>query len=432
VLLPTRDPARPVQELLGDVAVYGAAEEIIRPYADGQCLMDPAIVTVDVGFRRPRETALALGIPPNRRRDSLSIATYEKHGDEQTGWRVTVRNIGPRPLRMFVVRRQDKFKVVLTGERAAECGRIALEHLDSGRPQAARQWLEWARAEVPETPFLRLWSYLDRAKEQDLRIMAAALFTEYRPPEAAMSILQQARDKSPSDLVALQIDAALAAGYLRTGRPADALAPLDRLLERYPSEQNLLGKKVQALLEDGQYAQAKQFVADLPETRSNELFRLNLKANIAGLAGDYAEAVEEWTAVLVRKPDDRVVHNNRAWNKLFLDPVPPDVLDEALRATGGGLARTHAELHTLAAAYAETGDTAGAIKVLREAVSGTSEDQLQGADWYIVGRVAEHLGLPSDAQSAYEQVEKERFPGGSAFVLAQRRLKTLAAKPQAP
>jgi hypothetical protein len=126
------------------------------------------------------------------------------------------------------------------------------------------------------------------------------------------------------------------------------------------------------------------------------------------------------------------MRNNRAWAQLFLDPIPSGVLEEALGATSGALTRTHADLHTLATVYAELGDAPNAIKVLREAVSTTTEDQPDAVDWYVIGRLAEHYKLPDDARAAYERVLPSRDRGATTHVLAQRRLKSLAAPEKTP
>ena len=54
-------------------------------------------------------------------------------------------------------------------------------------------------------------------------------------------------------------------------------------------------------------------------------------------------------------------------------------------------------------------------------------NRLDDADYYVLGRLAEKLGVPEFAAGLYQQVqpEKTRPAGGTTWHLAQRRLKAL-------
>ena len=85
-------------------------------------------------------------------------------------------------------------------------------------------------------------------------------------------------------------------------------------------------------------------------------------------------------------------------------------------------------LNTLAAVYAEQGDTAKALENLRASVA-SHGDQIHEADWYVLGRIAEDYRLKSEAVRLYGKLAAPLHPAADdAYGLAQRRLKTLQEK----
>jgi hypothetical protein len=69
------------------------------------------------------------------------------------------------------------------------------------------------------------------------------------------------------------------------------------------------------------------------------------------------------------------------------------------------------------------GKSSEALEDLRRAVEMRGE-RVDGADWYVLGRIAEQYGLDEVAAGLYRKVsaKKDAAPG-DVFVLAQRRLK---------
>jgi hypothetical protein len=54
------------------------------------------------------------------------------------------------------------------------------------------------------------------------------------------------------------------------------------------------------------------------------------------------------------------------------------------------------------------------------------DTRLASIDWFVVGRIAEHLGLPHEARKAYEKIETPTDPGPtSTYELAKKRIVNL-------
>jgi tetratricopeptide (TPR) repeat protein len=445
--LPADNPARVVQDLVGEVAAYGALPAVVRPYADGQCLYDPTLSRLDGYLYRAREASRNSDVPPVRRRDGLGLAEFSSEGDEATGWRVTIKELFARPSRLFVIRRGGGNRVVLAGVQCGECGRIALEHLAAGRTESARQWLEWARAESPpglaligsraSTPFVKLWALLDRNKPEDLKVLAAALQTESLVTPDTIEILKAARDNSPSAPVARQLDWALVGGLSRFGRKAEVLEPLDRLLVHQPADVELNKIKLALHSSLGQFDEAWAILERLKRSRPQDGSIAIMEADLAGESGDYATADRLLGEILKKNPEDAWALNTVAWNKLFFENRSEEdaakMLEHSQAAVRADGTPAHDDLHTLASVQAELNDPIQAMFTLRDAVTASANGEPDHVDWYVVARVAEHYGLPDEARRLYRLVEDEKSSKNDTYELAQRRLRKLdtdAARPQ--
>ena len=79
----------------------------------------------------------------------------------------------------------------------------------------------------------------------------------------------------------------------------------------------------------------------------------------------------------------------------------------------------------MAAVYAELGKTSEALENLRRAVEIRGE-RTDGADWYVLGRIAEQYGLAEVAAGLYRKLPvKQAYAAGDFYLLAQRRLKKM-------
>jgi hypothetical protein len=117
---------------------------------------------------------------------------------------------------------------------------------------------------------------------------------------------------------------------------------------------------------------------------------------------------------------DSIVKINVAWNAVLQGNVDKQALDSALAAAEESGSQDIAVLNTLAAVYAEQGDTLKALENLRASVR-LRGDRTRDADWYILGRIAEDYHLNDEAVRLYQKVRTT----DDVFQVAQRRLKKL-------
>ena len=115
--------------------------------------------------------------------------------------------------------------------------------------------------------------------------------------------------------------------------------------------------------------------------------------------------------------------NSRAWAAVVSGNVNQQVLNDALAAVKQTKQENAVCLHTLATVYAELGKTSEALENLRRAVE-IRGGRIEEADWYVLGRIAEHYGLADVAAGLYRKVPAKQTPlANVVYELAQRRLK---------
>ena len=119
--------------------------------------------------------------------------------------------------------------------------------------------------------------------------------------------------------------------------------------------------------------------------------------------------------------------NNEAWLTLFLPAeLKPagDAANTANRLTQG---RNSAYVHTLAAIQAETGQLKEARQSLvRYLGFFDASTPINASAQYLMGRIAEGLGMPEIAEKFYSALSKPKVDSGDdAYDLAQIRLKIM-------
>ena len=142
--------------------------------------------------------------------------------------------------------------------------------------------------------------------------------------------------------------------------------------------------------------------------------------------GEFQTAENRLRALCSRVKTLSPILNNLAWAAVASGNVDQQALDDALSAVKRTKQENAACLHTLATVYAELGKTPEALENLRRAVEIRGE-RTDEADWYVLGRIAEHYGLGEVAAGLYRKVTtKQALAADDVYALAQRRLKKVA------
>jgi tetratricopeptide (TPR) repeat protein len=159
---------------------------------------------------------------------------------------------------------------------------------------------------------------------------------------------------------------------------------------------------------------------------------LRSRAILAGSQGKFQEAVEQLRHLTATNRAEAVDWNNLAWDELFVNPVPDDVLSNAQRAATLSQNNDAGILHTLCVALAAAGKPGEARSVMLQTMDLMALDEPDGAIWLAFGRIAQECGENETALAAYRKVKAKQREGDdttSNYRLAQRWLKLLADSP---
>jgi transglutaminase-like putative cysteine protease len=401
-------------------------------------IVERDIVANLAGARRQLLTA---GLPPDVLQDILLAAMQEVvAGDEATGWRVQLESQAPGrsdELLVFVIREEGRLRVAATSDMLGGLGLEALRRVTAADLPGARRWLDWARAEIPATrsddplagvPFSDLWIRGAPASLEETRCAAAALAADFVGSEL-VPVLAGCRAAAGEPARQAAFDRAEAAAHARVKRFAEQLAAARRLREAYPDSESAFRAEAAALgpLErwDALREIAEERLGRIPGDTAAE----QALCGIAQSTGALAEQRQCLERLIASGRAGAMEHNNLAWLALVVERVTEDDIEHAQRAASLDEFGNRASLHTLAALYAEVGKAAEAYQVLLQALA-AGDGEPNSHDWYVMGRLAEHYGLPDVARDYYARVENEegRADPSSTYALAQRRLQRLAPR----
>ena len=162
-----------------------------------------------------------------------------------------------------------------------------------------------------------------------------------------------------------------------------------------------------------------------------DIAALRWSARAAMAAGD-SVASERASRVITSRSDATASDfNEQAWNVLFTGrKIGEADLDAARQAVNRSHRKSAFTLHTLATLYAEVGRSEESAATLLESLTARHASEPGPADWYVVGRNAEQLGLPEAAMAAYRRVTPtaDGPAGTDAATLAHRRLERLESR----
>jgi transglutaminase-like putative cysteine protease/Flp pilus assembly protein TadD len=433
--LDPKDPATLMPRFFRALALGGDAWKAVPEVGDDAAggLGPGAIRGLAAGFRRGLRSAS--GMPERVALDAgLSLLESRAEGDPASGLRlVGTMPALASPLTLLVLRQGGGYRLVGTEPAAAGLGAAARRAAEAGDLAAARNLLDLARREATDRsdgkPGMVLAALLPEGREagrEALRLAAAAL-ESFAAPDAVRPVLEAALAASGDPAARRALRWALAAGHVRQGRWADAVPLAAALLAEEPGAARAFDLQAAALVQLGRREELERAVASRLAVAPDDPGALHALVSRAIRADDVADAVTLERRVLATGKATAGDHNNLAWALLFREPLEPEALEEARRAVLMTSEKESAYLHTLATVHAARGEAAEAMQVLRQAVEqGRSGNRPEGADWLVVGLVAERYGLRDEAAAAYGRVAAPAAPEGlSSHDLAQRRLRAL-------
>jgi tetratricopeptide (TPR) repeat protein len=152
-----------------------------------------------------------------------------------------------------------------------------------------------------------------------------------------------------------------------------------------------------------------------------------LRAQVLSDAGRFDEALDAYSALLAEPGASANAYNNGAWLAVAHGVTDERPIAWARRSLELSERPDHARLHTLATALAARGRTLEAYDTLRAAIDANPTGEIEPADWYTLGRIAEHHGFLVAARDYYERIDPPKADDDptTTRVMARERLHAL-------
>jgi tetratricopeptide (TPR) repeat protein len=385
-------------------------------------------------------------IPVAVMRDLLvAVVDLQPDGTARDGWRVPI-TIGTMREMLYVA--LDRGVATLVGGSRARMrgalARYALALLDQHDTAGAARWLQRLAEDVPA-------DQLDLAVDEGpalaaLRDDLARTGSPGRARLEEIAALIAARDASRAALPGLRRCAAghddltavcqrdLREVLMALGQPHDAVAVAAQITAADPDGRDGVDRHALALANDGKLAEAAALLDAALAKFPDDHALVEIRAWVAVATGPWTAAAP-WVDRLTARPDVTAIElNNAAWVR-----VASGVDLDAARALTARAEAMRKELspelaNTIATIEAEADRPGAAWPYAQRSFELRLRHDLDPADWYVLGRIAESYGLTDDARDAYRRVPRTTshslLPG--AFPMAERGLQRLAAVKPAP
>jgi tetratricopeptide (TPR) repeat protein len=446
--LPTGDPATVVRRLMKMVFVEErdvrrlaslfqreTEEEIVR-------VGDAFLNAFEAGFSRVTRQLQASNLPLDAALDlGLGAMRVTVSGDDTLGYRLAVTSAmeSGRSQRFFVVRQGKEYRIAGLSGALVTLGIETLRRAKQGDLTGARQLLDWTLDEMsaakrdddglPLHPFLALWTRGSAAGAEEIRCAAAALWSyESEVSPEVPGILLPCREAATDPARRNALDLALIATYGSLERYPEMEQVTRRLLAAVPDSERAEDLHLNALTSQSRWDEARGIAERRLQSTGDHEGALRLLFRIAYEAGEVERAQERFQRLVDTGKASAGDYNHMAWMLLIQGRVDDKTVEYAQRAVTLSDYGNPAHLHTLASIYAEMGKTGEAYQLLVQSLAAKADDTPDGDDWYVVGRLAEHYGLPDVARKCYKRVDppaKASREALSTHALASRRLAAL-------
>ena len=357
------------------------------------------------------------------------------HGNDKSGYRVTLQELGAPSRQFFVVHEKDGYRIVAGQDDTAEVGNEALYLLKSGNEAEATSLLNWRRNfahmgggddPLQGMLFPRFWTAGESNGADAIRLAAASLLVNQPVIKTLLPEIVRLRPKA-KDQVGVKL--LLANAYLTAQDYAKAKAVADELLKAYPNSDTAIGLVTAAESKLGDAKAAYALVDAQIAKHPNDRKLVVMKSEIAQEQGDFARAAKILQGLLNSGNAIATDYNSFAWNALFEGKVDAAALQAAQQANLLTSRKNFAVLHTLACVYAAHGKTTEARQLAQRVMRADNLAEPNSDVWFLYGLIYQQYGANQAAIAAFKRVKK---PVGviapvDTYVLAQRHLKELKA-----
>lgn len=356
-------------------------------------------------------------------------------GDDNSGYRVTLRPAGSNKITMWVIREEGHYKILDGSEKPNSVGLEILDRLVAGNLAGARVLLDWVRDEqhlaggddpLAGSAFPRMWTKGKEATAEQMRNAAAAILVQTKPTSReGVKILEASRNEARSEAEKLNLSLALLSGYSNLEDFEKSYALASEMAKQSPESKRLFFDQEVALRALHRYAEADTLAREMAKRLPDDEDVRRAFVFTAVAREDYAAAHDLARKLVEEGKAEGQDLNSVAWYALFTGKVSQKDLEAATKSAQGSQNSNAGILHTLACVYAEMGKTKEAREVLVQAMDLLGMDELDANYWYGFGRIAEQYGELEVAKKDYEQAKKPKNAwqvAGSSYALAQNRL----------
>lgn len=376
------------------------------------------------------------GLPMPVLRDSvLGRMKIFSEGNDKSGYRVTLQELGSASRQFFVVHEKDGYRIVAEQTSTESVGNEALYLLKSGNEAEAAALLNWRRNfahlgggddPLQGMLFPRFWTTGETSGADAIQLAAASLLTGTPEIKAMLPEILRLRSKSKDQTA---VDQLLASAYLYAEEYGKAKARADQLLKKYPTSDTAIGLVTPAETKLGDSKAAYALLDAQIKKHPDDRKLLVIESAVAQEQDDFARAAKILQGLLNSGNAEADDYNEFAWNSLFESTVNAADLQAAQQANLLTGRDSFPVLHTLGCVYAAMGKTTEA-KQLAQKVMDVLEVARPNSDvWFLYGMIYQQYGANQAAIAAFKRVKKPEGPIDpvATYVLAQRHLKELKA-----
>lgn len=367
----------------------------------------------------------------------MTVVQQFVEGDDAKGWRVRWKTGGGNGAASmdtyFVVKEKNEYRILGTNEGLADLGREALRRAKQGDLEGARLLLDWARETqsrsggddpLASVAFVNLW---EKGQQGDLNAVLAAAATIALADEESADVLKKLRADAREAATQKHLDHALFQSAIARRKREEIATYGKALLAVYPQSAMALQVSISALGNLKRYAEAEALLAERLRKNANDEEALRAGINLALIKASHAEMLANGKKLIEIGEADVNDYNNLAWGVFAEKGAVDEALQFALK--GASTQKLHfGLLHTLAAIYAGAGKMSEAREYLVQAMETAKLEQPNSECNFVLGEIAEGLGMKDAALALYAKLKLEAGDDDSAYgsrALAAKRVAAL-------
>ena len=345
---------------------------------------------------------------------TMSLSDVTVDGDDLKGYVVQAQLQGQGSSKFYVARFGNTYRLV--GNELTDLARQALWHLNRGELAQARisldRLLDESRKPEDGEPLsgnvIRpLWEKGQQGTAEEIRLASVCLLATEKDENQAYDAVRAALS---SNLPNIKLGSVARSAAIGAAERKDLLTldqATQRLISLYPDSIAAQNRRINYFVSSGKWQEALETADSAIAKHPDEDRFQSIKPYILTRLGRSAESESISIERINRGKAGPGEYNNLAWRQVVQGKIDAQTLDYARRAIQGTGASSSAAHHTLATVLAESGRTAEALEFLLKALGMRDVEDPTGADWYLLGRIAEQLGETVAAESYYRRVKPE-------------------------